>query len=77
MRLLRITTETPHVNIERLKRKGLPWIFAVLFLVLWLVTIEQARTIRSQGELIRALLQDSLELSARKVHDVQRFTPKK
>lgn len=52
-----------------LRDRGLPYVLGFVILLLTFVNVEQARTIRAQRALIVDLVQDSLELNARKIYE--------
>ncbi len=55
-------------NFNWLRRHGLTVILVAVYVLMSLLVIEQGRTIESQRKLIRALFQDSLELTHLKSH---------
>lgn len=58
-------------NFAWLRRHGITVILVTVYFLMSLLVIEQGRTIESQRKLIRALFQDSLELTQMKAHQAQ------
>jgi hypothetical protein len=59
--------ETTRQNPSLLRRHGISFIFLAVYVLMALLVVEQDRTISSQRQLIRALFQDSLELTHMKI----------
>jgi hypothetical protein len=62
--------EKPAAKI-RLGRHSVALLLLFGYVMMTLITLEQARTISSQRELIRVLFQDSIELSAERMRQTQ------
>jgi hypothetical protein len=58
-----------------LRQHGLSLIFLLVYVLMSLLVVEQSRTIESQRQLIRALFQDSLELTHMKTHQMAARQP--
>ena len=67
-------TQRPHRRTW-LRSHGLTVIFAVAYVFLSLLVLEQGRTIQSQRQLIRALFHDSVELTHLKAQNISRDRP--